>query len=142
MEAQLIVIDSYFDGKHYRNKGPYTIELQEGIIRSIGEGAVSPDIPGVKRASFAMPGLVEAHCHLFLDGGELDFAKRQEIWHEVHALIYREQPFLFLYNAPRKFALSKNVRGVQTFALRPGYNPVKWYYPKGTPGTRPTLGKE
>jgi imidazolonepropionase-like amidohydrolase len=78
METQLIVVDSYFDGKHYRNKGPYTIELQEGIIRSIGERAVSPDIPGVKRASFAMPGLVEAHCHLFLDGGELDFAKRSD----------------------------------------------------------------
>ena len=28
------------------------------------------------RCGFVMPGLVEAHCHLFLDGGELDFAAR------------------------------------------------------------------
>ena len=44
-----------------------------------------------------------------------------------------------MYNVPRKFALNKNIRGFQSFALRPGYHVRRWYYPKGTPGTRPTL---
>ena len=32
----------------------------------------------IRRAAFLMPGLVEAHCHLFLDGGELDFKRRSD----------------------------------------------------------------
>lgn len=80
MKLELIVVDSYFDGKHYLNKGPYTIALREGVIESIRQGDCSSGCSGsgadVRRAGFLMPGMVEAHCHLFLDGGELDFAKR------------------------------------------------------------------
>ena len=30
----------------------------------------------------------------------------------------------------------------QTFQISPGYDPRRWYYPKGTPGTRPTRHKQ
>ena len=72
---------------------------------------------------------------------ELDPEARQEIWHALHRRIYELQPYLFLYNVPRKFALNQGIRGFQSFALRPGYSVRRWYYPEGTPGTRPTLRK-
>ena len=73
---------------------------------------------------------------------ELDDDKRMALWHRIHRLVYEEQPFMFMYNAPRKFAMNRAVRGMQTFAIRPGYNPLRWYYPEGTPGTRPELQKD
>lgn len=76
MNLQQIVVDSYFDGEHYRNEGPYTLALREGVIESIREGDCTQGGTDVRRAGFLMPGMVEAHCHLFLDGGELDFVKR------------------------------------------------------------------
>ena len=69
---------------------------------------------------------------------ELDKGKRAEIWKELHRYIADLQPYLFMMNSPRKFAMSKKIRGLQTFQISPGYDPRRWYYPKGTPGTRPT----
>ena len=78
MAIETIIVESYFDGLHHHNRGPYTISLQEGVIDSIrhGDCSAGPDPTVPKRAAFAMPGMVEAHSHLFLDGGELNFAKR------------------------------------------------------------------
>ena len=39
---------------------------------------------------------------------------------------------------PRKFAMNKDIRGMQAFSIPPGYSVRRWYYPEGTPGTRPT----
>ncbi len=76
MQSEQIVAESYFDGSSYHNKGPYTISLVDGIIDSVISGEQLSDNFNITRAGFVMPGMVEAHCHLFLDGGELDFAKR------------------------------------------------------------------
>lgn len=73
---------------------------------------------------------------------ELDPAKRIEIWHEIHRLIYADMPYLFGYQVPRKFALNKDIRGFQSFAMRPGYSVRRWHYPAGHPGTRATLKRE
>src|SRR3974390_1110536 len=71
-----LLADSYFDGRAERGPkdGPYLISIEDGRIRSIEAGATGA--PADVKAAFAMPGLVEAHAHLFLDGGELDFEKR------------------------------------------------------------------
>jgi len=69
---------------------------------------------------------------------ELDVARRAAIWHELHARLYELQPCLFTFNTPRKFALNKKIRGMQTFAIAPGFSLRRLYYPAGTPGTRPT----
>lgn len=68
--AMRIRVDSYFDGEQYRRNGPVFIEVEEGVI-----AGVHPAAEGIKAdltAAFAMPGLVEAHAHIFLDGAELD----------------------------------------------------------------------
>lgn len=72
---------------------------------------------------------------------ELDAAKRGQIWRELQARVYALQPYLFGFNAPKKFAVNKNLRGVQTVKLDPNYVIRRWYYAAGTPGTRATLEK-
>ncbi len=73
---------------------------------------------------------------------ELDDQKRAEIWKELHRYLYDMQPYLFMMNAPKKFAMSKKIRGHQSFMISPGYDPRRWYYPEGTPGTRPTRARQ
>jgi imidazolonepropionase-like amidohydrolase len=69
---------AFFDGDrhHPAHLGPSDIVVEAGRIVAIGPAAseVEPDV----EAAFVMPGLVEAHAHIFLDGSELDFAKRTE----------------------------------------------------------------
>lgn len=69
-----IVVQSYFDGHRYHDHGPYTLQIVDGLIAGIRCGETRA---AALTAPFAMPGLVEAHCHLFLDGAELDFQKRK-----------------------------------------------------------------
>lgn len=76
MGPQQIVVDSYFDGQHLNARGPYVFSLSQGLIQAIRQGeCLDPDVL-TQRGVFLMPGMVEAHCHLFLDGGELDLSKR------------------------------------------------------------------
>jgi len=70
---------------------------------------------------------------------ELDDEKRWALWRELHRYLYEEvQPYLYREAPPRKFALAKDLRGVQFFKVTPGYSLRRWYYPAGTPGTRET----
>jgi imidazolonepropionase-like amidohydrolase len=76
MTTRHVRVQSYFDGEelHGAAAGPFLIAIRDGTIESIASRAA--DAPADVEAPFAMPGLVEAHAHLFLDGGELDFDKR------------------------------------------------------------------
>jgi len=67
----------------------------------------------------------------------IDLDARMEYRKELHRYLYDLQPYLFLYNAPRKFACNKALRGVELVKIPPGYVIRRWYYPEGTPGTRP-----
>ncbi|MEM7306505.1 MAG: ABC transporter substrate-binding protein [Planctomycetota bacterium] len=69
---------------------------------------------------------------------ELNKEERAKVWQALHAHLYEMQPYLFMINTPRKFAMNKDIRGFQTFQIAPGYDPRRWYFPKGTPGTRST----
>ena len=70
---------------------------------------------------------------------ETDFEKRQVIWRELHTFIYDLQPYLFGFNVPSKFAMSKRIRGFKTVALDPGYVLRDWYFTSlDEPGTRLT----
>ncbi len=73
MTELVIRTEKYFDGAVYHSGGPYRVIIKDGVIRSVtaDNGAASDLV-----TPFLMPGLVEAHCHIFLDGGELDFQKR------------------------------------------------------------------
>jgi imidazolonepropionase-like amidohydrolase len=69
---------SLFDGErhHPASAGPRDIVVEAGRIVAVAPASAeaTPDVT----AAFVMPGLVEAHAHIFLDGGELDFAVRTE----------------------------------------------------------------
>lgn len=70
-----LIAKSWFDGQHYHNAEPVTLVIEDDCIEDLipGEHRVTDD---VQLCEFIMPGLVEGHCHLFLDGGELDYEKR------------------------------------------------------------------
>lgn len=76
MATLRIRASSYFDGHaaHDAKDGPYLITVADGRILSIEPRA--GDAPADIAEAFVMPGLVEAHAHMFLDGGDLDFARR------------------------------------------------------------------
>lgn len=83
MKNIIINTASYFDGERYHASGPYQLLIREGVILSIQQGmSETTNMPdGFEQADtldvkFLMPGLVEAHCHLFLNGAELDFKIR------------------------------------------------------------------
>ena len=60
--------------------GPFTVVVENGTITDVAAGSFADELEKrsipVHRAPFLMPGLVEAHCHLFLDGGQLDLQER------------------------------------------------------------------
>lgn len=81
MTSLVLFVDSYFDGSTLRSDGPYRIAVDSGRIVAIDRQSehLPATLPGQLPAihcAFLMPGMVEAHCHLFLDGAELDNAKR------------------------------------------------------------------
>ena len=83
MNELIIHTHCYFDGLAYHDKGPYRLHIKAGQIDSIVGIASEPaelcpecSEADILEVEFLMPGLVEAHCHLFLDGGELDFTAR------------------------------------------------------------------
>ncbi len=76
MTRTIIRAASLFDGDRHRpaSAGPTDIVVEAGRIVAVAP-ASSEVVPRVE-AAFVMPGLVEAHAHIFLDGAELDFAAR------------------------------------------------------------------
>ncbi len=105
MTTLRLLADSYFDGSlhHPAKDGPYLITIASGRIAAIEARAAAA--PFDRRASFLMPGLVEAHAHLFLDGGDLDFdrrnaylnASKDEMLKVAHENIARNAAGLWLF---------------------------------------------
>jgi imidazolonepropionase-like amidohydrolase len=87
MNSPVLVVESYFDGERYHAGGPYTIRIIDGVIGEIlpgdpGSSNATPNSAGdLIVAPFVMPGLTEAHCHLFLDGARLDPQVRKKYLH-------------------------------------------------------------
>ena len=72
-----IKTDSYFDGYHYHREGPYQITVDQGNIIGVSSQPNKQCHESVHlSAKFLMPAFTEAHCHLFLDGDELNQEKR------------------------------------------------------------------
>ena len=88
MARRIFVTSSLFDGERYRSRSPHTVVIEGGRVTEVAEGDHSLALarPGdeVEHVAFLMPGLVEGHAHLFLDGGELDISARSA---------YRKTPF-------------------------------------------------
>lgn len=63
----------------------------------------------------------------------IDMAARRELYLKLQQLIYEDQPVMFLYHRPAKWALSKRLRGVEfgirgPFGFYPGVR--AWWTPK------------
>ena len=71
MKHRRIIAHSYFDGERHVSGGPFSINIDDGQIVSIVPFTGTPDAHDIV-APFVMPGLVEAHAHIVLDGSELD----------------------------------------------------------------------
>jgi imidazolonepropionase-like amidohydrolase len=66
-----LVVDDWFDGEE-RHPGRHTMKIVDGRLVGVGAGDYGADLAAqgwpVDRGAFVMPGLVDAHVHLFLDG--------------------------------------------------------------------------
>lgn len=58
---------------------------------------------------------------------ELDPALNRTLFHRLQSRVHQLQPCMFGLWAARRYALSKRVRGVQLFALDPGYSLRRWF---------------
>lgn len=78
MERFIVRTLSHFDGETYHKKseGPYDIVIEGGRITAVGKA--SAETAADIETAFLMPGLVEAHAHIFLNGAETDFDRRRE----------------------------------------------------------------
>lgn len=43
---------------------------------------------------------------------QMDPVKRRELWHQVHAILYEDQPYTFLFNSRSVVFVDKRVRNV------------------------------
>jgi imidazolonepropionase-like amidohydrolase len=75
-----VVVDEWFDGGRHHARGRTTLLVEGGRIAAIDAGDHGAALGArgwpVERGAFLMPGLVDAHVHLFLDGAPTDQAVR------------------------------------------------------------------
>jgi len=77
----IIEANSWFDGDQLHNDA-VRIVVENGLIQKLIKpeefnSMAETNLPIIKN-NFVMPGLVEAHCHLFLNGDELKVEARSE----------------------------------------------------------------
>lgn len=80
MNREVIVAAEWFDGERRHGTGPTTFVVERGRMASMAAGDQAAALAGafvpVTRVPFLMPGLVDAHVHLFLEGHVTDNALR------------------------------------------------------------------
>lgn len=59
-----------------------------------------------------------------------DQKEREKIYRRVHEILYREQPYMFLFTAESLSVLHKRFRGVKPAPIGIGYNFIDWWVPK------------
>ena len=59
-----------------------------------------------------------------------DQAKRAAIYHNIHKLIYDDQPYMFLYAADALPIVNSRFKNVESSPIGIGYNFIKWFVPK------------
>jgi ABC-type transport system substrate-binding protein len=79
----------------------------------------SPNFPGL--ADPQVDALIEAAQR------ELDPARRAELWKALHRRLYQQQPYLFGFTAPRKFAFARDLLGVELVRPDPNYVARRWH---------------
>lgn len=85
-----------------------------------------------RRGEFNFVGYKNKRVDKLLEEGRRTFApaERAAIYHEIHKLIYEDQPYLFLYTADALPIVNSRFKGVESSPIGIGYNFIKWYVPK------------
>ena len=103
-----LIVDEWFDGQE-RHAQRTTMTVEDGRLASVAAGdhgqALAAQGWPVERGAFLMPGLVDAHVHLFLDGATTDSRQRSE---------HLKQPLETLTEAGRRAAAQALIHGVTT----------------------------
>jgi imidazolonepropionase-like amidohydrolase len=83
MAVRRILADVCFDGEAVLGRGPVLVTIDAGVIARVEAAAprMTADISG----GFLMPGLIEAHAHMFLDGALVDANARNARLAATHA---------------------------------------------------------
>ncbi len=81
-DAFAVFVDGWFDGERCHHDTPTTFVIRDGCIRDIATGdhrmALQAGSMPFERGGYLMPGLVDAHVHLFLDGASTDSTVRAD----------------------------------------------------------------
>ncbi|MFO1216984.1 MAG: amidohydrolase family protein [Burkholderiaceae bacterium] len=102
-----VVAASWFDGERLHAAGPTTLLVTDGQLAELREGDHAQALAGagwpVERVPFLMPGIVDAHVHLFLDGAPTAQAERAA---------HLKKPLALLTDAARRSARQNLAAGV------------------------------
>jgi len=105
-EFAVVASQGWFDGER-RHSGPVTLTVIDHHITDIAAGdhgqALAARGLALERGAFLLPGLVDAHVHLFLDGGPTDNKARSE---------HLKQPLEQLLDAARASARQSLACGI------------------------------
>ncbi|MCC7059311.1 MAG: amidohydrolase family protein [Burkholderiaceae bacterium] len=81
-DALAVFVEGWFDGERHHAQAPSTFIVRGGRIADIAAGdqrqALAARGVAIEHGAFLMPGLVDAHVHLFLDGAPTDARRRAE----------------------------------------------------------------
>lgn len=85
-----------------------------------------------KEGEFNFVGYKNAEVDRLLEEGRRTFdqEKRKQIYHQLHKIIYDEQPYMFLYVPDSLSILHRRFRGVEPAPIGIGYNFIKWWVPQ------------
>jgi imidazolonepropionase-like amidohydrolase len=101
-----LVVDEWFDGEQL-HQGHSTMTVVDGRLAGVAHGDHADALSGqgwpVAHGAFLMPGLVDAHVHLFLDGATIVSKLRSE---------HLKQPLQALTDAARRSAAQALACGV------------------------------
>ncbi|MDD2478658.1 MAG: amidohydrolase family protein [Victivallaceae bacterium] len=78
---EIIAVKNLFDGHSFHKDK--ILKINNGIIEMISP-CEETNAPNIRSENFVMPALFESHCHLFLDGEELNTKKRSEYLKSDH----------------------------------------------------------
>ncbi len=66
---------------------------------------------------------------LIIDGRRtLNYKKRMHIWHQLQAVIYRQQPYLFLFTSYALIAINKRIHNSRPYPVT-GVDAADWFVP-------------
>lgn len=133
MDIQTLEATTFFDKVYNR-------DYQAAFASWVNEP--DPDPYGLFHSSQKPPagnnvvGYVSPEADALMDRGrkELDRQRRADIYHQLHEVIARDQPYLFTTQASSKWAVNRRVKNVRVapgfglFMWRPG--PYEWWLAK------------